>query len=69
MKNIDLLPSGDSYDLSTGNNETTYHITLALVRIPARNQRGWVDVAKEVQERGTKDSSISLWIIRNIQHC
>ena len=46
-ENIELFPSGDSYDISPGNNEPTERITLVLVGIPIRNQLGWVEVAKE----------------------
>ena len=37
-ENIELLPSGDFYDFSTGNNDPTEHITLVLVGIPVINQ-------------------------------
>ena len=44
-KNIDLLPSGDFYDLYPGNNDPTKHITLFLVEVPVRNQPDLVEVA------------------------
>ena len=46
-ENTDLLPSGDSYDLYTGNYYPTEEIVLVLVRIPVGNQLGCVEVAKE----------------------
>ena len=39
-ENTELFPSGDSYDISPGNNEPTKHITLVLVVIPTINQLG-----------------------------
>ena len=57
-ENIELLPSGDCYDLSPGNNDPTKHTTLVLVRTPVRNQLGWVEVAKEDWAWGTNSSSI-----------
>ena len=46
-ENTELLPSGDRYDLSLGNNESTKHITPVLVGIPVRNQPDLVKVSKE----------------------
>ena len=46
-ENIELFPSGDSYDIYLGNNEPTERTTLVLVGIPIRNQLGWVEVEKE----------------------
>ena len=46
-ENTELFPSGDSYDISLGNNEPTKRTTLVLVGIPIRNQLGWVEVEKE----------------------
>ena len=46
-ENTDLLPSGDSHDLYTGNYYPTEEIVLVLVRIPVGNQLGCVEVAKE----------------------
>ena len=46
-KNTELFPSGDSYDISPGNNESTERITIVRVKIPIRNHLGWVEVAKE----------------------
>ena len=46
-ENTELFPSGDSYDISPGNNEPTDHITLVLVGIPIINQLGRVEVSKE----------------------
>ena len=37
-ESIELLPSGECYDLSTGNNDPTENIMLVLVGIPIRNQ-------------------------------
>ena len=45
-ENTDLSPSGDSYDISTGNNDPTKRITLILVVIHIINQCGWVTVGK-----------------------
>ena len=45
-ENAELFPSGDSYDISLGNNETTERIMLVLVGIPIINQLGWVKVDK-----------------------
>ena len=45
-ENIELLPLADCYELSTGNNESTKHITLVLVRISIINKLEWVLVAK-----------------------
>ena len=46
-ENTELLPSGDCYYLSPGNNYPTDHIMLLLVRIPVINQPDWVEVAIE----------------------
>ena len=46
-ENTELLHSGDCYDLYTGNNDPTEHITLILVGIPIINQLDLVEVAKE----------------------
>ena len=46
-ENTELLPSSDCYDLYTGNNDPTKHITLVLVGIPVRNQPDLVEVTKE----------------------
>ena len=43
-ENTELFPSGDSYDISPGNNDPTEHITLFFVGIPIRYQIGWVEV-------------------------
>ena len=48
--NTELLPSGDSYDLSPVNNDPIERITLVLVGIPVINQLGWVEVVKEELE-------------------
>ena len=53
-ENIELFPSGDSYDISLGNNYIKNLTPLVLVRKPIRNQLGWVDVAKEDWSWGTK---------------
>ena len=45
--NTELLPSGDWYDLSPGNNDPTKHITLLLVGSSIRNQLVWMEVVKE----------------------
>ena len=47
--NTELLPSGDFFELSTGNNNPTNFITIVLAGIPARNQLSWVKVEKEHQ--------------------
>ena len=46
-ENIELFPSGDSYDISLGNYYPTKRITLVLVGIPIRNQLVWVELARE----------------------
>ena len=46
-ENTELFPSGDSYDISTGNNYPNGRITLVLVGIPIKNQLGWFEVVKE----------------------
>ena len=43
-ENTELLPSGDSYDLSLGYNDPTERITPVLVGINVRNQLFWVEV-------------------------
>ena len=43
----ELLPSGDSPELSPGNNNPTEFITLVLVGLPFRNQIGRAEVANE----------------------
>ena len=44
-ENPDQFPSGDSYEISPDDSDTTKYITLVLVGIPTRNQLGWVEVA------------------------
>ena len=46
-EDIELLYSGDSYDISLGNIDTAEWIILVLVVIPVRNKFSWVKVAKE----------------------
>ena len=46
-ENTELLPSGDCYDLSPGNNESTEHIMIVHVGKSFRNQPNLVEVAKE----------------------
>ena len=46
-ESAEVFPSGDSYDISPGNNDTPEHITLVLVVIPTRKQLVWVEAAKE----------------------
>ena len=46
-ENIELLPYGDSNDLSPGNKDPTDRITIILVGITVRNQLVWEEVAKE----------------------
>ena len=46
-ENTELFPSGDSYEIYTGNNDPTERITLVLFGITIKNQLGWVEVAKE----------------------
>ena len=41
-EDIELFPSGDSYDLSLVNSYPTERIMLDLVGIPVINQLGWV---------------------------
>ena len=45
-ENIELLPPGDSSDLSLVNYDPTEGITFVLVWIYIRNQLGWVEVAQ-----------------------
>ena len=52
-KNIELLPFGDSYEISPSNNYPTKLITLVLVVIPVRTQLYWVKVAREELSRDT----------------
>ena len=44
-ENTELLPSGDFYNISLGNNDPINHSTLVLVRAPLR-KISWVEVAK-----------------------
>ena len=44
-ENPDQFPSGDSYEISPDDSDTTKYITLVLVGIPTRNHLGWVEVA------------------------
>ena len=46
-ENTEILPYGDCYDLSPGNNDPTKHITFLLVVIYVINQPDLVEVAKE----------------------
>ena len=46
-ENTELFPSGDSYDISPGNNDPTNRITLVLVGVPILNQLVWLEVVKE----------------------
>ena len=46
-ENKELFPSDDSYEISTGNNDTMKRTTLVLVRIPIINQLIWAEVAKK----------------------
>ena len=46
-ENIELFPSGYSYDIYPGNNEPTERIPLVLVVIPNRKQLVWVEATKE----------------------
>ena len=46
-ENMELSPSGDSYDIYPGNNEPTQRIPLVLVVIPIINKLFWMGVAKE----------------------
>ena len=46
-ENTELIPYGDSYDVSTGNNDPTMRSTLLLVGITVINQLGLVEAAKE----------------------
>ena len=45
-ENTELLPSGYSYELYPGNNDTTVVIMLVLVWIPVNNKLGLAEVAK-----------------------
>ena len=46
-ENKELLPPGDSSDLSLGNYDPTEGIMLFLVGVYISNQLGWLDVANE----------------------
>ena len=46
-ENTELLPSGNFYKISPGNNYTTKRITLVLVVITFRTQLYWVEAVKE----------------------
>ena len=43
-ENIELLPAGEYYDLSPGNNNLNKHITLVLVGKRVSNKLGWFEV-------------------------
>ena len=67
-ENIELIPFGDWYDLSTGNNHPTKHITLILVGISVINQPDLVEVAKKDWAWGTNTSSLFLRSVQNVWH-
>ena len=46
-KNTGLLLSGDSNDISPGNNDPIERITLVLVGITIRKQLVWVEAVKK----------------------
>ena len=46
-ENIELIPSGESYDPYLGKNDPTERITISLVGIPIINQLVWEEIAKE----------------------
>ena len=46
-ENVELLRSGDSYNLSPVINYPTKQTTLVIVGIPIRNQHVWVDLMKD----------------------
>ena len=46
-ENKELIPSGDSSEISPGNNDPAGGITLVLVVIPFINNIGWVEVTKD----------------------
>ena len=46
-ENIDLLPSIDFYDLSTGNDELIEGINIFLVGTPTRNKLFLIELAKD----------------------
>ena len=46
-ENPELFPSGDSNDISPGDNDPTECIELGSVWIFIRNKLVWVEVAKE----------------------
>ena len=41
-ENTELFPSGDSYDIYSGNNDPTKYITILFFSIHIRNKLGWV---------------------------
>ena len=43
-ENTEMIPSRDSYNLYTGNNDPTEVIMLFIVGVPTINQLGWVQV-------------------------
>ena len=46
-EDTELFPSGDSYDISTGNNDPTYQINIVLVGLLIINHPGWLYIAEE----------------------
>ena len=67
-ENTELLPFGNCYDLSSGNNDPTEHIMLVLVGIPVRNKPELVEVAKEDWAWGINTSSLFSRSVRNVRH-
>ena len=52
-ENTELIPSGDSSDLSPSNKDPTEGITIYLVTITLRNQLGWLEVEKKTGQEAT----------------
>ena len=46
-ENTEMLPSGDSFDLSLGNDDPTKSITIGLVVIPVINKLLWTELTTE----------------------
>ena len=44
-ENTELLPYGDCYELSPGNNDPTEYIMIIIDGIPISKKHVWVDVA------------------------
>ena len=52
-ENKDLLPTGDSYDISPGNYDPTEGIGILLIGTYISNKTRWTEVNNEDQTGGT----------------